>query len=439
MKTKKIIYILLIALLCLPALQSFFQLLPEKPLNGSFQIPAKPKLSVKTWFNDSFQEKFNPYLDQTIAFRPFLVRINNQIAFTIFDTALANGVIIGKKNCLYEKNYIEECQGRNFVGEEKIRKEVEKAKILQALLEERKQHLIIVLAPGKGTYFPENIPDNYLNPAKEFPTNYKSYKKHFTESGINLIDFNAWYISMKDTSRYPLYTKAGIHWSTYGVALAVDSLVNYMEKQAGIDMPDFGWDKLELTRKPRETDDDIAKGMNLLFPVSTEILAYPHLTYKNSHEKVKPNVIVIADSYYWCILGPGIAASLFNENQFWYYNQEVYSSSWQGAKKFTEISKNDELKKPKFIIVMFTDANLYKFPYNFFDDALKALNTSTGTSKITGEEKEIKIQRIMNDILASPQWKKEIENKAREKKVSFETMLRGDATWMYEQNMAKER
>lgn len=439
MKTKKIIYIVLIVFLCFPALQSMLKIFPEKPLNGSYELPDKPQLKVKTWFNDDFQEKYNSYLDQTISFRPFLVRINNQIAFSLFDTALANGVIIGKNNCLFEKNYIDECQGKNFVGEQKIKAEVEKAKYIQQKLAENNQHLIIVLAPGKGTYFPEYIPDKYLNPGKDYPTNYKSYRKHLTESGINLIDFNSWFKSMKDTSRYPLYTKAGIHWSSYGVALSVDSLVHYMEKQAGIDMVDFGWDKLDLTRKARDTDDDIARGMNLLFPLNNGLMAYPHLTYKEGTGKVKPNVIVVADSYYWCILGTGIAARLFNENEFWYYNQEVYSSSWQGSKKFTEINKTDEIKKPNFIIVLFTDANLYRFPYNFFDDVINAFKSpSVPVSNLT-ENKEQKIRKIMDDILASPQWKAEVQKKADKKKVSFETMLRGDATWMYEQNKSNRQ
>lgn len=434
MKAKKIIYIVLIVFLCLPAVQSLLKIFPEKPLNGSYELPKKPVLKIKTWFNDDFQEKYNSYLDQTIAFRPFLVRINNQIAFSLFDTALANGVIIGKNNFLFEKNYIDECQGKNFVGEKKIKAEVEKTRYIQQKLAENNQHLIIVLAPGKGTYFPEYIPDKYLNPEKDYPTNYKSYRKHFTESGINLIDFNSWFRSMKDSSHYPLYTKSGIHWSSYGVALAVDSLVKYMEKQAGIDMIDFGWDKLDLTRKARDTDDDIAKGMNLLFPLNNGLLAYPHLTYKDGTGKVKPNVIVVADSYYWCILGTGITARLFNENQFWYYNQEVYSSAWQGSKKFTEINKNDEIKKPNFIIVLFTDANLYRFPYNFFDDVINAFKSPSVPVAALAESKEQKIKKIMDDILASPEWSKEIRKKATERNISFESMLRIDATWMLEQN-----
>ena len=117
-------------LLILPAIQQYTGFIPEKPLKGAIAKPEVPVLSLKTWFDVSFQESYDDYLEQGIGFRPTLIRINNQIAFSLFDTALANSVIIGKDNYLFELNYIKAYEGIDFAGYEKIRDQVEKARLL---------------------------------------------------------------------------------------------------------------------------------------------------------------------------------------------------------------------------------------------------------------------------------------------------------------------
>ncbi len=436
-KTRLTLFVLLMLLLIFPAVQRITGLIPEKPLKGAITLPEKPPLNLKSWFDGSFQSKFDPYLEQTVGFRASLIRINNQLAFTLFDTALANGVVIGKQNYLYEINYIKAFEGTDFVGRDSIDHQVAKAKFMQQKLAESGKHFLIVFAPGKGSFYPEYIPERYQLKHRGM-TNYDYYVRRFREEGIHFIDFNRWFIQMKDSCRYPLITRAGIHWSLYGVALAVDSLVHYMEKTAGIDMVDFSWDGMEVSSKPRETDNDIAEGMNVLFPVRSGPLAYPRLRFNDPPEKARPNVLAMGDSYYWNILGSGISARLFGDNNFWYYNQEAHNPSWPAPREVKSLNILDEISRQQFVILISTDANLARFPFGFLDDYMKA---SLGKAQVKPEDspqKEKRILEIIKAIRDTKDWAASIKQKAVAKGISFEEMLRLDAEWVYEQENKKK-
>lgn len=436
---KQGILVFIMLMLALPFIQERMQLIPEKPLKGAITEMGRPKLTLKTWFDASFQESYDDYLEQSIGFRSTLIRINNQIAYSLLDTALANGVVIGKNNCLYEINYIRAYEGTDFVGHAAIREQVAKARWLQDKLAETNQHFLVVFAPGKGSYFPEYIPDKYRvrKPGTMVNTNYDVYAQYLKDAGVNFIDFNRWFRQMKDTTTYPLYSKTGIHWSLYGVALSVDSLVRKMEQMAGIDMVDFGWNGIELDDNPRDTDNDIANGMNLLFPIRTGTMAYPRLTFNDPPEKVKPNVIVVGDSYYWNIMGSGISARLFGENNFWYYNREAHNPAFAEPKQISSLDILEEIKRQQFVILLFTDANLYKFPSGFLDDVTRAYRHPEKFGVVDPAEKEKRVQEIMASIRANKEWSESIRQKAVKKNITFEEMLRIDANWVFEQNRSE--
>jgi hypothetical protein len=329
-------------------------------------------------------------------------------------------------------NYIKAYEGLDFVGDKQINEQVSKAKFLQNKLETNGKHFIILFAPGKASFFPEYIPDKYCL-KKKGPTNYEYFVKNCKNQGVHFLDFNSWFISMKDTSRYPLYSKTGIHWSLYGVALAVDSLVKYMEKTACIDMVDFTWDKVEVSTSPRDTDSDISDGMNLLFPIPSGKLAYPTIQYLDSPEKTKPNVMVVGDSYYWNVMGSGIGSRLFDDNSFWFYNQEVHNPSWPSPRQASSLNILEEIEKQDFVILISTEANLFKFPYGFLDRAFQSYTNPTKAEVMSSKEKEQEILKIMDILRNSNESIASIRAKAIKKKISFEEMLRLDAEWVFNQ------
>jgi hypothetical protein len=99
---KNLIFLIVLLLLTIPGLQGRYRLVHEPPLNGAFEIVEKPSFknfTVESWLNGSFQDDFNLKLEQNIGFRNILVRINNQLAFSLYGKGNAEGVVVGKTIC----------------------------------------------------------------------------------------------------------------------------------------------------------------------------------------------------------------------------------------------------------------------------------------------------------------------------------------------------
>ena len=433
---KNILYGLLMLMLALPLIQRTIPIFNETPLKGAFSIPPKPSFSVDSVFDGTFQEAYNNYFEHTIGFRPMLVRINNQVAYSVFDTALANGVIIGKNNYLFEINYIKAYKGWDYQGDSMVESHAKKADFVHKKLAEAGKTLLFVFAPGKASFFPEYMPENYVQRPSGTVTNHEAFVDKFKEYGLPFIDFNTWFMQMKDTATFPLYPQSGIHWSAYGTALATDSLIHYIEKDRNIDMVDFSWNGFDLPDTLRSPDYDIAEGMNLLFKIPHYPMVYPRVQFGNYEGKTRPNVIVVADSYYWNIFGKGYSSRLFNDNNFWYYNEEVYNSDSAEPRKTAELDMLEELGKADVIIVMATEANLQRFPFGFIDRVYETLTKSKLEEAVLSslDQKEAEIQSIMEGIDANPEWKAKVVQKALDTKVSYDEMLKLDATWVWENN-----
>lgn len=436
-RLKNILFGVLMLMIALPLLQRTVPVFDETPLKGSYSVPENPVATLAKVLDGSYQEAYNNYFEHTIGFRPLLVRINNQVAFSVFDTALANGVIIGKNNYLYEINYIKAFKGWDFVGSDVIKEHASKSLAVYNKLKHSGKTLIFVFAPGKASFFPDYIPDEYLNRPSGPATNYEEFKREFARNSLPVVDFNEWFVKMKDTATYPLYPQCGIHWSAYGAALATDSLIRYIERDQKIDMVDFGWNGFETPDTLRNPDYDIAEGMNLLWKIPHYKMAYPKVFFGDELNKIKPNALVVADSYYWNIFGKGYSSSIFADNNFWYYNAEAHNPTWPSPKKTADLDLQQELNKADVIIIMATEANLYRFPYGFIDRAYELLadeNIIMNQSKIKADaeaRKEAEIEKIMNSIDSNSEWKEKVLQKAREKKITYQEMLRLDAEWVY--------
>lgn len=415
-------------------LMIYFQWRPYsklEPLKGAIVTEQDTGFSSATWLNEDFQHRKEKYLNENFGFRSSLVRLHNQIQFSAFDVAFANGVVVGKNNFLYEVNYIRAVTGQDFIGEDSIQKSVHRMKRVAELLNNDGIKMIVVLAPGKGSFYPEYIPDRFGKPVET--TNYSVYRKALLNSGIPFIDFNYWFRAMKDTSSYPLFPKTGIHWSQYGVVLAVDSLTHYIEQITHTDLPDMEVTGIEYGNSIHQDDKDIEDGMNLLFKIPKYKLAYPQLVF-HGDGKTKIPSLTVADSYYWQIYGSGLAGQIFDPAQFWYYFERCYMTGVNGDWAVSTINIPQELRKQKVVLLLSTDANLSRFDYGFSAAVLK-----TYTDVTTPEEMQERIRIKINAILNTPEWLKEVELKAKEKHLPLDSMLYLDAQWVVEQEAAQDR
>lgn len=427
---KKGLYTCIIGLLFLPMWQqktSFFEL---EALNGSFDLVEDPEFSNDAWLEGTYQEQKQAYINQQIGFRSLFVRIYNQWHFNFYNQAKANGVIVGKDDYLYEENYIKGYLGRDFIGEEAIVQKVEKLKRINNKLQEKGIKLIVLLAPGKGSFYPEYIPDSY-DPKRKTTTNYEVYKREITKSGVKLLDFSAWFRSMKSSSHYPLFPKTGIHWSKYGEVLAADSILKYVASiQKDKTVPRLKIDGVKSSKVMVDSDDDIEKGMNLYFPIEDLEMGYADWSLEKTDSSQQVRMMTVADSYFWGMYNFGFSRDAFRNGQFWYYNEQIYPNTFVSPLNVSDIDIVKEVEKNNVVLLLATDANLYKFAFGFIDQLYDGYFKSGKGSEQKSIDKEQRIRAYIHSIKETPHWLNQIKAQAKKENISLDEALRKNAEYM---------
>lgn len=363
-KIRITLFLLLLLFLVLPFFQAKFNFMNLTPLSGAINKPEKEYFSLKKWLSGDYQVKEEKYLNETFGFRNLFIRINNQVAFNLFNKAKANGVIIGKNNYLFEVNYIKAYYGQDFIGVDSIAHRMKRLKYLQDTLAKLNKTVIIAFAAGKGSFYPEYFPKNYIG--EKGKTNYEYHVKFSKELGLNYIDFNKYFVDNKNTSKYPLYPQYGIHWSFYGMCLVTDSIIHYIEKIRNIDIPNLYWNGIDMANA-YGSDYDIADGMNLMFKLKSFKMAYPNVQIQSDIGKTKPSVLIISDSFYWGLFNLGIS-NAFTNSHFWFYNQQIYPDSYQSLKVTSKVNLKEEIDKHDVIILMATEASLPNLGWGFIEN-----------------------------------------------------------------------
>ena len=401
-QVKNILFIFLLALLIFPALKGEFHIVKTAALKGYFVSRKKPVFMKTNWYSGAYQDSLSAYCKENAGFRSDYVRLYNQIEYSLFSIAHASKFMVGKHGYLYGTEYISSYQGTNFIGKRYCNERVKLLKILQdRLWKEKKIFLLVVFAPDKGTFYPEYIPERFLSRKKGL-TNYEYYASRCAESGINIIDFNHYFLLAKDTSRYPLYPKTGIHWSSYGALLAADSLVKYLRAKLSLPLPQIVIDRIETSSTARYVDDDIAQTMNLIWKIPHPVYAYPkyHFSFNSTHQK--PAALFIGDSFYWNWYNLGIIRNIFRNEEFWYYNKDVYPESKTKPTSVSEINVEDAINRQNIIILLQVNGAYGNIGFGFPGMALSAIdpansnpqrmelttrNKADSTQAVTGKSK----------------------------------------------------
>ncbi len=423
-KFKIAVLCLVLIFLMMNILQGVFHLTTIQDLKGSVSVPERPRFTAKRWFSGSYANLMNEYIKGTYGFRNEYIRLNNQIGFSVFKKAYANGVVIGKDNFLYEDSYINAFYGLDYIGADSIHTQAAKLKYLQDTLHRLGCELLVVLNPGKASYYPEYIPDN-IKGAPALHTNMFGYEKALGDHHVHHIDFYKWFNEQKSKTRYPLFPKYGIHWSNYAEYVVADSLATYIGALIHRDLPRVEITGIELSSDMKGRDNDIADGMNLLFPLKSFPMAYPSVVTKDSNT-YRPNVLVISDSFYWGMISLGLSARYFNNNHFWYYNNECHSSRNEPVRAVRDLDIQEELKKHEVVVIMATEATINDLGWGFIDKAYREFKYGKPGRVIHNADHQ-KLEDWKKLILQDQQWVMDVRERAEDKGISFDSSLVLDA------------
>ncbi|MBN1200104.1 MAG: hypothetical protein JXA23_12175 [Bacteroidales bacterium] len=424
---RKILLLLVILVLLFPEVQRRSGLISSPPLKGVFQLNPFPIVTWNSWFSGEFQTEMPVAFNDRIGFRTDLVRLYNQMDFSLFRLAHAEKIVVGKEGYLLAQQYLDAALGTDYVGEALIREKVKLLKeVGNELWRQKRKLLVLVFPPDKGTYYPEYIPERYLSKKKPV-TNYIQYRKELEAAGANFLDFNNDFLRRKPYSPYILYPKTGIHWSTYGALLAADSLSRYIESKTGAKLPLMVIDSLVVTDELRSPDGDMGETMNLIWEIQHPDMAYPVIHFDTSQGRKKVNALVVGDSFYWNWYYSGYIHSAFANEDFWYYNKDAYPQNFSSPTSVWDINRIAVIDKANVVIILLVNAGYGNIGYGILEELASYLGLE-----------DPRISEILDRMRSSREWMDALEKKAGERGIPLEEMMTIDARYVIDQQFVEK-
>lgn len=428
---KKLLLGGILVLMLVPLVQQHTHFYESGPLGGAQVKADQAWFSMRGWFEGYYQEGYEKWHSENIGFRPDLVRLHNQVEYSLFGNVSAKQVVVGKEGYLYEENYLKAYTGRDYLGRTQINEMVERVKQIQDSLEKKGITLVVCLAAGKASFYPEFIPDSY-GPASD-STNYKVFASVLQQNNVNTIDFNKWFLSMKGKTEFPLYPKTGIHWSRYGSLMVTDSLISYVEHKRNVDMPDIIWEQTIWSDTLQSPDNDIGEAMNLMWPVKPFTMGHPIFHFEDTTGKAKVRMMTIGDSFFWSMFDIGLAPSSFSDINFYYYNKEVHHTDGRAMTLSNPEECLKDAENSDVIVLMATEGTMWGFGWGFIDDAFNqfVLHRAVldGDAMVRKYEALIRMDEV---------WMADMREKAMQNGISLDSMISIDARYMANEELKKK-
>ena len=428
---KKALYITLfalsVALLTLPAAQQHAQLFKIKPLNGATVTTKQPQLSLKTFISGEFQKQEDKYLDDHIGFREPLIRCYNQLTWSLFRKTQNKTLFINHDNWIFNDFTIKHHYGQsmydfrnsNEAMLEKMQADAIMLCLLQNVLKEYGVPFFVCLAPGKDMVCEEHLPEvaGFTRDPGIRAIDY--YPPVFDSLGINYIDFQNYYMAIKDTVSYPLYLKSSSHWSNQAAVIAADTLFRYMEALGGFNMHNFSIGE-EYVDKTHYLDSDLEDLMNLLWPIETTVNRYNRISIDTDTTAVKPRWLAVGDSYYQGFLYNLSLDSIFETYHYWYYNKIVQNDPLH--KDVQEVDILKELLTSDIVMVIYCPSNLFDVNRQFLTRSLFELFYDDDVV-------QDKLDNVKRRIRNSEKWYASIQKTAGDRGVDVEIVLDENARY----------
>lgn len=421
-----VLFILAVVLLAFPLVQQHGNLFNIKKLNGVTVESKQPVLSLKTFMSGEYQKQEDKYLAEHIGFREPLIRSYNQLIWSLFRKTQNKTLFINHDNWIFNDFTIRHHYGQsmydfrnsNEAMLEKMQADAIMLCLLQNVLKEYGVSFFVCLAPGKDMVCSEHVPEveGFTRPRGILAIDY--YPPVFDSLGINYIDFQSYYMAIKDTVSYPLYLKSSSHWSNQAAVIAADTLFRYMEALGGFNMHNFSIGE-EYVDKSHYLDSDLEDVMNLLWPIETGMNRYNKIIFDNDTTAMKPKWLAVGDSYYKGFMYNMSLGSYFDTYHYWYYNKDIYNDPLHSEVKDVDILL--ELLSSDMVMLIYSPSNLFDINRQFLTRALFELFYDDDV--VRAKLDDVK-QRIRNSEKWYASVKKSAENKGMDVEVALDENAR---------------
>lgn len=424
-------------------LQSFTGFVKMNPLQGfDKEEPTPVALTFKTYYDGSYQGYLTEHTKRNTGFREFFIRSYNQMAYSCFGKITNDNIVEGRNHELYLKMYLNDITGKTIekdfgtVDQAKVvaQNNVEETLRLIDTLHRHGTEFLFVFAPSKTWVYPENMPKAYRQHVSDFSLE-EYYIQLFKKNGIAHIDFLDYFRNnkeaLKNTPYYPLFPRTGTHWAEATIPLVADSILKKLSAITDYSLPSIHYVDENLTTDYSVQDGELEASMNLLFPLKKPAIPKPIFTLADTIGKDKPNLLVIADSYF-VQLRISDFSKAFNHWDYWAYNRDVQASrkeyQWMELKYLADAPTI--LKEADIVLALFTAPMFYNYMFGFTQSAQELYQKGEPTF-------DDLVQMTIHQIKLNPKWMNAVEKQAAELGISVEENLMRNAKYVVEMKQTK--
>lgn len=391
-----------------------------------------PIFATERWCDGSWQAAVSDYLAHNFGWRNDFVRYRNLQDYAVFGQLHAADVVAGKNDYFFEGSYLEAATGRSAKPEAHFEAFGQQLALVDRYLNSLGTELLLVMAPGKASYLPEQWPQPYaeLPPRPADEVNLLSILR---ARQIEYINFNQHFREIKDTVSYPLFPQQGIHWSTYAQLMAMDSVNHRLEELLATDLPELVIDGIEMSEEQRGDEADIFRGLNLPIAPYGYPLAYPNWRPDTLNTPV-PRVLVIGDSFYWNLyFNLGYSEHFFGGGDFWYYFQQALRGL-QHVGNPREFDLETELRGYEAVVLLSTEPHYFDIGQGFVGHLAAELVAGRATPPTEAE-----IAKRTELVYASEEWLTYLKEKALQQALPLDTIIRRDVIFVLEREQQDAR
>lgn len=416
--SQKLLLFLTIGVLLLPFALSLTPWANTQPLNGEYKKAEKPVLSFEALYTGNYPKQVTHYYNEQFGFRNSLVRVFHQIGFSLLNQAFAGGVRVGSNQFLFDTDHYKSYAGEDRIDTSLMLEKVNLLWQLNTLLKQNNKFLQIILAPSKTRALPMYAETNYGTEGKR--NNYQLFQNTIRQKPIALLDVCNWMPELKNKyGAEALFPKTGMHWSQLLSALVFDSLLKTLSTQQHelVGGLEFG-EPYSAPMALNKIDNDLERTLNLLWPIANQTHYYLPYTIKPANKKL--HYLFVADSYLYNFPLDSFEARL-GSYTFLYYNNTFSKSNGEKGTVTKELVGN-AVKEADVVVLLCSEPNLPKFDWGFSKMAMEA-----------NDFNDAKVKSIIERIKSDKAWLQIVKQKAKEKNISTDSMLRMDALYLLNQ------
>lgn len=308
---------------------------------SSFMEGRRDALTVSGFMSGDAQQALDTFVLENYPGRSDMIRMRNQILYSVLRTPPNNNITIGKNGELFSYSatgYYLQYKGQQTRKE--VQELLDKAQALDKLLEEHGISLYLFVTPTKLHYYEEDLlpVTTFLAPPRQ-ESNYEMFREELAYRELKCFDSIKYIDEHREEfdPRVPLFYKTGTHWSVYVGNKVAAAFGEWLSEESGYRLP-----RIQVTAVPAETPDYPDADLFDTFNVFSE----PYDTYYHSEVTVTdpvtdaPGFLCRGSSFMGQSLSALIYAGYFGKDVHM-ENTQIFTERFTENQVFTSYEETD--------------------------------------------------------------------------------------------------